>query len=171
MPNTWPILCHCETVTTRSLPAPFTTGRSQTTRPTSPRHSYTDSSPGLSVATVSATTCRAPQACPRQQTSRLFVSAYFTNSGSASHMPPTDPCFPDFPKTNPREVRPTLSNESTSRQHKSSQVERLGSLRDLATLRLPRNRIDLIALLVFESTFLGCAHLFSYRDCKGRHRE
>jgi hypothetical protein len=45
VPNTWPILCHCEIVTTRALPARFTTGRSQMTRLTSPRHSYTNSSP------------------------------------------------------------------------------------------------------------------------------
>jgi hypothetical protein len=68
--------------------------------------------------------------CPQPQTCCLFISAYFTDFDSTSHMPPTDLCFQTSPKST-QEKLPTLSTESTSRQHKSSHVERLGSLREL----------------------------------------
>jgi hypothetical protein len=59
------------------------------------------------------------------------------------------PAFPDFPKISPKVGRSTLSTESTSRQHKSTHVELLGFLRELAPLRLslPQNHIAFLALL------------------------
>jgi hypothetical protein len=65
--------------------------------------------------------------------------------------------FQNFPKIVPKGGRPTLSTESTSRQQKSSQVEQLGSLRELVPLHLSlsQNRRALLALvLVFKSPSL-----------------
>jgi hypothetical protein len=102
----------------------------------------------------------------------LFISTDFTDFGSPSHMPPTTYISKLPAKINPRVVHPTLSTESTSRQHKSSQVERLGSLRELSPLRLPQNRRALLlSLSCPKITFLGCVPLFSYRLSKGHHRE
>jgi hypothetical protein len=60
--------------------------------------------------------------------------------------------FPEFSKRKPKEGFPTLSTESTSRKHKSSHVERLVSLRELAPFRLslPQNHKILLFVLVFK---------------------
>jgi hypothetical protein len=123
MPNTRLSLCYCENSYNMS-----TTGSVYNLAESNDSPHLTKTlihrfiTPRLSVATISTTSCGAPQTCPQPQTCCLFISTDFTDFSFTSHMPPTD-LFPDFPKINPKEARPTLSTESTSRQHKSSHVE------------------------------------------------
>jgi hypothetical protein len=115
----------------------LTTEQSQTTRLTSPTHSYTDShqdSPSQSSLQPPLLRLR------RTLNHRLNISSFLQNLSlcfcrlhkyrfsltNTFNIPP----FPNFPKTIPRESFPNFSTESSSRQHKSSQVERLGSLRE-----------------------------------------
>jgi hypothetical protein len=68
-----------------------------------------------------------------------------------------------LPQIHPKRRSPHLRHRITSRQHKSSYAERLGSLKDLASLhlRLLQNRRVLLALL--QDALLGCAPLCLYR--------
>jgi hypothetical protein len=72
------------------------------------------------------------------------------------------PAFQDFHKTNPIEARP--------REHKSSQVEKLGSLRELSLFICLRTAKLSCSPWLPSSAFFGCVPLFSYRESKGHHR-
>jgi hypothetical protein len=76
--------------------------------------------------------------------------------------------FPNIPKTIPREDHRTFSTKSSSRWNTSSQVEQLGSLREL-TFFIYRRTIEIFFLSFYSKYFLGCAPFFSYRDLKGHH--
>jgi hypothetical protein len=108
------------------------------TRLTSPRHSYTERHKKYS-SQPSPLPLGVPLICSLNH--RLVVSTFM-------HIPPLDfhilhrfqfflthasdrPAFPEFTKSNPREAHPTLSNKLSSRKHKLSQVEGLGSLREV----------------------------------------
>jgi hypothetical protein len=141
---------------------------------TSPRHSYIDSShEDSSIVTTFATHAKHPKRVSTTDSPSLLCCKTSHKLVVLSPIMPHSDLRQDFPKLNPKEGHPNSVHKISSRKHKSSHVEQLGSLRELVSLHpsLPQNhRVDL-ALLVVPIFFLGCAPLFSYMDSKGRHHK
>jgi hypothetical protein len=132
MPNTWPSLYYFEIVTMSTFSSIYNFDKvKQLTSPQQDTHTQIRHPKTLSrncLCNLLRCTSYVPSItdllslCFRGLHKFRFYLTHASNK----------PKFPDFLKTNPKEAHPTLSNESTSRQHKSSQVEQLGSSRELA---------------------------------------
>jgi hypothetical protein len=148
--------------------------QSHMTHLTSPRHSYTDSShqDSLSQHLSQLLWCTSNMPSTIDLSSLLYCKASHRPMVLSPSMPPQT-CDKTSPKLSQKEGFPNSSHKITSRKHKSSHVERLGSLRELTPLclSLPQNAELILLSLFFKYSFLGCVPLFSYRDSKGHHRE
>jgi hypothetical protein len=125
------------------------------TRLTSPHqdtHTQDSSHQDSSVITSFATSAEHPKhASTTDSSSLLYCKTSHRPTVLSPSMPPQT-YDKTSPKLSQKEGHPNSVHRITSRKHKSSHVERLGSLRELAPLHLslPQNhRVDL-ALLVLQ---------------------